>query len=58
MHCTAKLLIFAGSPPQVTESRIKENLQLDDFELTPAHMEKLAGLADGYHYCWDPTDVA
>jgi len=49
--------IFTWLKPQVTPSRMRENLELD-FELSSSQMDRLSALADNHRYCWDPTEVA
>ena len=45
-------------PKSCNPSRVQENGQLFDFELTQEDMEKLTGLDKGLRFCWDPTSVA
>lgn len=45
-------------PKSCNPSRVQENVQLFDFELSPEDMEKLTGLDSGLRFCWDPTSVA
>ncbi|XP_078238076.1 glyoxal reductase isoform X1 [Pogona vitticeps] len=45
-------------PKSANPSRVAENGQLWNWELSPMDMEELNGLDGGKHYCWDPSDVA
>jgi diketogulonate reductase-like aldo/keto reductase len=51
--CVQKDLIVL--PKSVTPSRVKENVEIFDFELSDEDMEKLAGLDRDLRTCWDPT---
>jgi len=53
--CLQKDLIIL--PKSVTPSRIKENIDVFDFELTEADMQKLAGLERDLRTCWSPVHV-
>jgi diketogulonate reductase-like aldo/keto reductase len=39
------------------ESRIKENAEIFDFDLTSEEMKRLDSLDSNTHYCWDPTEI-
>jgi methylglyoxal/glyoxal reductase len=42
----------------VHADRIKENIDIFDFELDASDMQKIKGLDQGYRVNWDPTNVA
>lgn len=44
-------------PKSKTPSRIKENLELFDFELTNKEMDLLSSLDKGARFCWNPNDA-
>lgn len=44
-------------PKSSTPSRIKENLDIFDFELTDGDMQALNSLSDGTHTCWNPDNL-
>ena len=44
-------------PKSVTPERIKENVDVFDFDLDADDMDKLDHLDDNYRTCWDPTNV-
>lgn len=44
-------------PKSTKKSRVQENCQVFDFQLDDSDMAALAGLHDGRHVSWDPTDV-
>jgi diketogulonate reductase-like aldo/keto reductase len=48
---------FVSLPKSVKRTRIVENAEVFDFELTPADMKKLDSLNEDLHTCWDPTDA-
>lgn len=45
-------------PKSSNPERIVENARVFDFELSPAQMQTVAALEDGYRSAWDPTTVA
>ncbi|XP_063043412.1 glyoxal reductase isoform X2 [Engraulis encrasicolus] len=45
-------------PKSCNPSRVLENGQLFDFELSQEDMKKLTSLDNGQRFCWDPTLVA
>ena len=45
-------------PKSVHAPRIQEDIDLFDFELDKADMQRLASLDRDYRTCWDPTHVA
>lgn len=44
-------------PKSANEQRIKENMEIFDFELSEEDMNTLDGLNKNWHCTWDPTDV-
>jgi diketogulonate reductase-like aldo/keto reductase len=44
-------------PKSVTPARIKQNIEVFDFEIEPDDMEKLKTLESNLRTCWDPTLV-
>jgi diketogulonate reductase-like aldo/keto reductase len=44
-------------PKSVHKDRIKENIEIFDFNLDTADMDELKKLDRGYRTCWDPTHV-
>lgn len=42
-------------PKSATPKRIKENIDIFDFALTPEDMKKIEELEEGLRTCWDPT---
>jgi diketogulonate reductase-like aldo/keto reductase len=44
-------------PKSVRPQRIRENARVFGFELNEAHMDALAELDEGRHFCWDPTPI-
>jgi len=53
--CLQKGLVVL--PKSVTPERIRENIDLYDFELSDDDMTKLANLDQNLRTCWDPTHV-
>lgn len=47
---------FVVLPKSKTPARIRENSALFDFELSSAHIERLAGLEEGLTTGWDPAE--
>lgn len=47
-HIEKRLIVI---PKSINEQRIKENLQVFDFELAPEDLERLNGLNKPYRYC-------
>jgi diketogulonate reductase-like aldo/keto reductase len=45
-------------PKTTHEARLKENMEVFDFELDADDMKKLIKLDSNYRICWDPTDVS
>ena len=54
--CTAMGLVVL--PKSVTPARIKENIDILDFELDEEDLSLIAGLEHNFRTCWDPTNVA
>ena len=48
---------FVVLPKSRTDSFIKENIEIFDFELTEEEVERITGLNQDYHTCWDPSSV-
>lgn len=44
-------------PKSARPERIRENVEVFDFELGDAEMARLDALDEGYRTCWDPTEV-
>ena len=44
-------------PKSVHADRIRENMELFDFELDPDDLQRIAGLEKDFRTCWDPTHV-
>lgn len=44
-------------PKSSSAERIKENLQLFDFELSDKQVSAISKLNQGKHYCWDPSNI-
>lgn len=44
-------------PKSVKQARIKENLDVFDFELTDEDMQEMDSWNENFRTCWDPTDV-
>ena len=44
-------------PKSTRPKRIKENMGVFDFELTPDQMDRLDALEEGLRVAWDPTEV-
>ena len=44
-------------PKSQRRARIEENAQVFDFDIPRAHMESIDSMDEGFHTCWDPTDV-
>lgn len=44
-------------PKSTKQTRIKENLAIFDFELSPEDMQVMDNLNENFRTCWDPTDV-
>lgn len=53
--CLQKGLVVL--PKSVTLERIKENIDVFDFELSDHEMTQLADLDSGRRTCWDPTHI-
>lgn len=53
--CVQKDLIVL--PKSVTPKRIRENIEIFDFELNASDMQELASLDRNLRTCWDPTHV-
>lgn len=53
--CIQKDLIVL--PKSVTPSRVQENIDIFDFELSDEDMQKLAKLNRNLRTCWDPTHI-
>jgi diketogulonate reductase-like aldo/keto reductase len=45
-------------PKSLHEQRIKQNIDVFDFELNQSDLTRIAQLNRNYRTCWDPTDVA
>ena len=45
-------------PKSITPSRINENIDIYDFELSSKDLEVIGSLEKGLRTCWDPTDIA
>lgn len=46
---------FVVLPKSTNPKRIKENLEILDFSLTPTNMEEIEKLDCSFRTCWDPT---
>lgn len=44
-------------PKSVTPSRITENAEIFDFELSSEDLETISKLEKNFRTCWDPTDI-
>jgi diketogulonate reductase-like aldo/keto reductase len=44
-------------PKSSTTSRIKENMDIEDFELSDSDMVSINSLNQNLHVCWDPTTI-
>lgn len=44
-------------PKSITPSRITENIQIFDFEISPKDMKRLKTLESNLRTCWDPTHI-
>lgn len=44
-------------PRSKTESRIKENIDIFNFEISSNDISALTSLSSDTHFCWDPEDV-
>ncbi|MEO6761370.1 MAG: aldo/keto reductase [Candidatus Saccharimonadales bacterium] len=53
--CLQKDLIIL--PKSITPSRIKENIDILDFEISKEDLRQLAKLDKGLRTCWDPTNI-
>jgi len=45
-------------PKSSNPRRIKENIEIFDFELSERQMKKINGLSNGMRTCWDPSEMS
>lgn len=45
-------------PKSTNPERLRQNLDIFDFELSVSQMRRINGLSNGMRTCWDPTDMA